>query len=287
MGRYELIDKKKSSWIIPTMLIILLVGLGIIYVFIQSQDTANTENNSSEQFIEILEVPSKQNSPEKNTDADQEQPTQSEQLTENTDKQESLPLPSLENSDTLFRKDLSKLSPGLTAWLGTNNLIQKLLVITNDFSQGQRIYKHFRFFKIRKPFIAKESAQGFYMARESYQRYDQLAAAIHTIDVKQSIALYQKFRPLFQQVFTEFGYPDSYQLDDIFIKAAMHIIAAPLINDQIKLVHTTVRYKYADPDLEALDAVQKQMLRMGPKNTRIIQNKIRLLLEAMAKAEKS
>jgi hypothetical protein len=33
-------------------------------------------------------------------------------------------------------------------------------------------------------------------------------------------------------------------------------------------------YKYADPKLERLNAVSKQMIRMGPRNTRIIQKKL-------------
>jgi hypothetical protein len=125
------------------------------------------------------------------------------------------------------------------------------------------------------------------MPRESYQRYDQLAAAIDALDVKQGIALYQKYTPLFQQVFTTFGYPETYQLDDIFKKAAAQILAAPIIKGHVSLVRPTVRYKFHDPKLEALDPVQKQMLRMGPENTQTIQNKLRLFVQAMSNIEQA
>jgi hypothetical protein len=42
-----------------------------------------------------------------------------------------------------------------------------------------------------------------------------------------------------------------------------------------------VLYKYADSELENASPVHKQMLRMGPENTRIIQQKVRLLLEGL------
>jgi hypothetical protein len=36
-----------------------------------------------------------------------------------------------------------------------------------------------------------------------------------------------------------------------------------------------VSYKYDDPKLEALTLAQKQLLRMGPRNVRLIQAKLR------------
>ena len=288
MGRYDLIEKKKPSWLIPAIVAILLVvSVGMLFIFILPQNTDKTAADKSDQFMETLEVPSEHTTPETNQDTAIQKPVSREQTTNNTVAHTSIVLPPLEKSDALFRTDLTSLSPELSSWLGTNNLIRKLLVITNDFSQGLRLYKHFRFFNLEKPFIAKESPSGLYMARESYQRYDQLAAAINAMDVKQSVTLYQKYTPLFQQVFATFGYPESYQLDDIFKKAAAQILAAPIIKSHISLVRPTVRYKFTNTDLEALDPVQKQMLRMGPENTRIIQNKLRLFVEAMSKAEQS
>ena len=288
MGRYDLIEKKKTSWLKPALLAILLVVIiGMIFIFILPQGTVKTAKDSSDQFMEILEVPSGNTNPETNQDTARGKPVPGEQVTDNTRPLKSIALPPLDKSDAIFRTDLTSLSLGLSTWLGTDNLIRKLLVITNDFSQGLRLYKHFRFFKLEKPFIAKESPRGLYMSRESYQRYDQLTAAINAMDIKQSLALYQKYTPLFQQVFATFGYPETYQLDDIFKKAAAQILAAPVIKGQIRLVRPTVRYKFHDPKLEALDPVQKQMLRMGPENTQTIQNKLRLFVQAMSNIEQA
>jgi hypothetical protein len=96
------------------------------------------------------------------------------------------------------------------------------------------------------------------------------------------LAVYKKFRPLLLQVFAEFSYPAEHQLEDILVKAAAEILAAPVIEEPIALVRPSVRYKFADKKLEALSPVSKQMIRMGPENTRIIQNKVRLLVEELA-----
>jgi len=84
------------------------------------------------------------------------------------------------------------------------------------------------------------------------------------------------------QVFREFSYPDEYSLEDIFTKAAAVILAAPARDGQVALERQSARYKFADQQLEALNPVHKQMLRMGPDNTRIIQNKLRLFVAGLA-----
>jgi len=48
------------------------------------------------------------------------------------------------------------------------------------------------------------------------------------------------------------------------------------------LERNSIHYKFADQQLEALNPVHKQMLRMGPDNTRIIQNKLRLFVAGLA-----
>jgi hypothetical protein len=44
-------------------------------------------------------------------------------------------------------------------------------------------------------------------------------------------------------------------------------LATPEVDGDIALVQPKVYYEYADPRLEALDPLQKQLLRMGPANT--------------------
>jgi hypothetical protein len=174
-----------------------------------------------------------------------------------------------------------RISPGLGPWLKTDQLIRKYITIVNDFSQGLRLEKHMRFLKLDQPFAADIGKTRMFIAIKSYQRYDKLAAAIDALDVDNTLAIYKKFRPLMLQVFNEFSYPEQYGLEDIFTKAAAEILAAPVIEGRIALTHPTVNYKFADPKLEVLGPVHKQMIRMGPANTLIIQNKVRALVEGL------
>ena len=190
-------------------------------------------------------------------------------------------LPDLDHSDALLREEMLGISPALAEWLNTDQLIRKYVVIANDFSQGLRIEKHLRFVKPDQPFAVDQENESLFIATKSYQRYDRLAAAINALDIQATLAVYEKFRPLLLRIFKEFSYPDEYRLEDIFTKSTAIILAAPVMNERIALVTHSIYYKFADQQLEALNPIHKQMLRMGPDNTRIIQNKLRLLVEGL------
>ncbi|WP_031437167.1 DUF3014 domain-containing protein [Methylobacter tundripaludum] len=191
-------------------------------------------------------------------------------------------LPDLDHSDALLREEMTGISPVLSGWLNTDQLVRKYVVIANDFSQGLRLEKNLRFLELDQPFAVDQDNENLFIATKSYQRYDRLAAAINALDVQATLAVYKKFRPLLVQVFREFSYPDEYSLEDIFTKAAAVILAAPARDGQVALERQSARYKFADQQLEALNPVHKQMLRMGPDNTRIIQNKLRLFVAGLA-----
>jgi sRNA-binding regulator protein Hfq len=161
----------------------------------------------------------------------------------------------LEASDDSFRKAVGNVSVSLLNWFQVKDVIRKYIVIINDLSQNQILYKHRKFLKMPQKFVAKEDSQGLYIAT---------------------------FRPLFKQVFDEFAYPAEYRVEDIFMKAASSVLQAPVIKGRIYLRRHSVRYKFAKEELEALNGVEKQMIRMGPENTEKIQAKLRQLVEAIS-----
>jgi len=190
-------------------------------------------------------------------------------------------LPDLDNSDALLREEIIRISPLLAGWLNTDQLIRKYIVIANDFSQGLRLENHLRFLTLDQPFEVDQDNESLFIAAKSYQRYDRLAAAINALDVQATLAVYKRIRPLLLQVFKDFSYPNEYNLEDIFTKSAAIILSAPVIDGKIALERRPVHYKFIDQQLETSNPIHKQMLRMGPENTRIIQNKLRLLVEGL------
>ena len=193
-------------------------------------------------------------------------------------------LPDLLSSDSFVRAELIKLSPGLAQWLSADQLIRRYMQITNDFSQGQRVTKHISFLRLDEPFAVRQGENGLLIAAKSFTRYNVLAQTVQAINAKSAAAVYIKLRPLLLQVFAEFAYPKEVSMESIIKKAVGEIIAAPVLDGDVYVTRPSLFYKYADPSLEALNPVKKQMLRMGAENTKIIQHKCREFLVELAKS---
>lgn len=196
-------------------------------------------------------------------------------------------LPSLDHSDDNFKESVENVSPGLVHWFNIKDVIRKYIILINDISQNQILFKHRDFLNIPQKIVVKKDRLGLYLAKESYKRFDHFANAISSIDIKKGIRLYLTFRPLFKQIYNEFSYPPEYRLEDIFLKAAANVINAPSIETRIALTKYPNKYKFADNNLESLNNIEKQMLRMGPKNTKKIQSKLRQLIEAFTVLDES
>jgi hypothetical protein len=282
VGRYDLYERKRPIGLIITLLIILMVALAAgAWFYINPQVVEAGNSGLTTQELALPVTPNQEQSAPANT-LNLSSETEPKISTEEPSTDSGPALPALENSDDFFREQATRLSPGFNPWLKEDELIRKFVIIANDFSQGLRIYKHMKPFTLTEPFIAEKDNQGLYLSPKSYQRYNQLASAIDDINVKDGLQTYLTFNALFQQIFKEFSYPESYSVDDLFQKAAAELLTAPVIDSRIALVKATLGYKFADQKLETLNPVHKQMIRMGPQNTRIIQNKLRLLTEGLA-----
>jgi Protein of unknown function (DUF3014) len=99
---------------------------------------------------------------------------------------------------------------------------------------------------------------------EWLMRYMQLATGI---DSTKLVALYIRFYPLFQQAYEDLGYPKAY-FNDRVVEVIDHLLAAPEVPAQTKLVQPKVFYQFADPDLETRSAGQKILMRIGNERRR-------------------
>ena len=112
------------------------------------------------------------------------------------------------------------------------------------------------------------------IAADNSARYAPGIALVEAVDTKRLVAIYVRFYPLFQQAYRELGYPDGY-FNDRLVAVIDHLLATPQVNSPIALVQPKVLYQYADPELEALSAGQKAMMRVGPDNAAVLKAKLR------------
>jgi hypothetical protein len=63
--------------------------------------------------------------------------------------------------------------------------------------------------------------------------------------------------------------------------ALVSLLQVPVIDGEVAVVPQGAMYQYADARLERLRGAQKQLLRMGPQNVRVIQAKLRAVASAL------
>jgi len=283
MSRYEQQVNPGVSWLVISVFLILIVLACWLYWPVSQENDTETEKIDipKEIPVAVSTIDPVVNRVDEVLISEPVAQSQDQQTEQNNVLTKKIILPALEQSDDVFRRELSLVSANLSRWFGGSDVIKKYLVIVNDLSQKQILFKHRIFLKTPGKIVVGEDKQGLYLSEDSYQRYNIFVNAITAIDADKGLQLFLAFKPLFEQVYKEFAYPSDYQLQDLFLKAAANVIEAPIINGRIDLVQHSVRYKFSDKKLESLSDVEKQMIRMGPENTKKIQAKLRELVQLL------
>jgi hypothetical protein len=187
------------------------------------------------------------------------------------------PLPPSAESDALVRKALSGVSPQLAKWLSEGALLERWVVVMDNLGEDVSPRKMLDFLAPKTPFRATARNE---IDVRSYQRYDGFAEVIQSVDAKAFAAAVHGLHPLLEAAYHKLGYPDR-KLDDLAQKALQRLADAPAVEGPVKLVPKGALYRFADEKLEAQGPIEKHLLRMGPRNTRLIQDKAREIAAAL------
>lgn len=131
-----------------------------------------------------------------------------------------------------------------------------------------------------QPFSVSQEDGRIFMNPAGYKRYDRLVASIDAMDTAALASGFHLMRPFFERAYTELGM-DSADLDNAIIRALDLILATPEIDAAIELRRDSVLYQYAEPQLEELSDLQKQLLRMGPDNLRAVKRQAQRLRDRL------
>jgi hypothetical protein len=185
-------------------------------------------------------------------------------------------LPPLDQSDPVVRDLVSRLSshPAVAAWLTTDQLVRNFAVVVLNISNGRTPSKFLARLRPAEKFQAREEGSGLWIDPRSYRRYDGYADAVASLDARGVAQLYATLKPRIQDAYRELGYPDG-NFDAVLERAIVELLKTPAIDGNVALVSRSVAYEFADPRLQAMSSAQRQFLRMGPRNIRLIQSKLR------------
>ncbi|HEY7442879.1 MAG TPA: DUF3014 domain-containing protein [Vicinamibacterales bacterium] len=189
---------------------------------------------------------------------------------------DNIALPPLPESDPIVRELVSKLSshPTVLAWLATKGLIANFTVVTHNISEGRAPVAHLKGLGPKGPFRTRGSGGTVSVDPRSYDRYNGYGDAIGALDATGTARLYLTLKPRILDAYGDLGYRGG-DFDRVLEKAIGELLDVPVIEGDIPLRQKVISYAYVDEKLESLSPAQKHLMRMGPRNVRIVQAKLR------------
>jgi hypothetical protein len=208
--------------------------------------------------------------------ATQPEPVKPEPTGPQAVKGDDIALPPLDESDALVRQLVSQLSshPRVMSWLATDGLLRNFALVVTNIASGGTPIKALRSQRPTAPFTVHDTPRGTVIDPASYRRYDGYADAVAGLDARNTAKLYETLKPRIAEAYKDLGYPDA-DIDAALKQAIIVLLSAPRLEGDVPVVQTSVSWKFADPQIEALPQAQRQLIRMGPRNERIIQDKLR------------
>lgn len=190
-------------------------------------------------------------------------------------------LPPLGQTDSLVRKLVSELSshPRVAAWLATDGLIRNFTVAVDNIAGGSIPQQALRSLRPTGRFLVIESGPILRIDPKSYERHNPVADAVNSIDPNGAARLYSMLKPRIEEAYGELG--TGMPFDRVLETAIASLLRAPVLDGNVGLDPKGGVFAFEDPAIERLPAARKQLTRMGPRNVRIIQARLREIALAL------
>jgi hypothetical protein len=167
-------------------------------------------------------------------------------------------LPKLSDSDEFMLGTLADLvgNKSLMRLFYTERIIHNIVATIDNLPRMHLPISVMPVKRVQGLFITEGPENDKTISPKNAARYLVYVRIAELIDAQKLGEVYVRLYPLFQQAYEELGYPKKY-FNDRLLVVLNHLLAAPNLNEPVKLVQPNVFYVYTDPDLEAPHARQE------------------------------
>jgi hypothetical protein len=187
-----------------------------------------------------------------------------------------------ETADSYARETIESVNGGkaLAQFVAGNYVVERTVAIVDALRRGEVPYKLLPVGRPSKPFLISDDGLRVTMDPLGFSRYDGFAQWVSGIDVLAIVELLNDYEQIATEALSRMGVGD-FDIRSAVLAATTEILATPIAPQNAELMKREANWVYMDPELEALSSLQKQVLRMGPENSDIIQAKARELRGAV------
>lgn len=173
------------------------------------------------------------------------------------------------SANALFRRGLAE-----------GDLVRRWVVLTDNLAEGVTPRQQLGFLAPSHPFSVASRGGASVIAPASYRRYDDFAGAVASVDAQAVAKVYSELHAVLEGAYRALGYPNA-SLDGVTARALRRLEGAPVKDEEVVVQGKGGIFVFADPRLEELGQVEKHLLRMGPRNTRLLQAKAREIMQSL------
>ena len=189
------------------------------------------------------------------------------------------PPANIDQSDPVVLEAVQDFAPRLVAWLTPEQQIRKWVLAVDNLAGGNVVTQHQPLaFNPGKFQVDSEDGQTV-MSEANYSRAQTLIDTVLEIPPEQLVRYYSAWLPTLDKAYDELGRDN--QFEERLRAAIDHILAVEPLEQPPELEQPSVFYTYADERLENADDLTKLMWRLGPENTRRIQEYLRELKQSL------
>ena len=186
------------------------------------------------------------------------------------------PLPPLNDSDGFVRSQAAAFNLP-SVWTADDELVRRFATLMANAGRGETPPQRLSFGALSpaEKFPVRREGERFFVDPSGYSRYDAYLDQLERLDPETLAAFIGLLAPLLEEALGELDHQGGAK--DAALDAIDQALAAPALEGEIELVRPGLLFQYADPSLESLGGLQKQVLRMGPRNAQRLHSYLRRL----------
>jgi len=187
-----------------------------------------------------------------------------------------------ETADAYARDMVESINGGkaLAQFVAGDYIVERAVAVVDALRRGEVPYKLLPVGRPSKPFPISDDGLRVTMDPSGFSRYDGFAQWVNGIDVLAIVDLLNDYEQIATEALSRMGVVD-FDIRSAVLAATTEILATPIAPQSAELMKREANWVYMDSELEALSSLQKQVLRMGPENSELIQAKARELRGAV------
>ena len=186
------------------------------------------------------------------------------------------PAVSEETGDQYARESIDAVNGGkaLAQFVAGDYVVERAVAIIDALRRGEVPYKLLPVGKPSTTFPISDNGLRVTLDTAGFSRYDGFAQWVGGLDTPALVSLLNDYEMIATQALTRMGVTD-FDIRSAVLAATTQILSTPQVSVNAELMRREANWVYMDPELEALSSLQKQVLRMGPENADIVQQKAR------------